>query len=158
MNLATLIALLMTRDPCKTVKNGFGSGHSDRGDYSNASFDPVESTTFGEMLMHAMDLRGTTQQGYKGGEFVMYDHVEVHIGEWGTCGEPITFAHLHMWDAMPSPDVDKTDIAIFIALLREQQAYHLTMALITRRAQDTRSEENHMAMHDKIKAALKGES
>ncbi len=57
-----------------------------------------------------------------------------------------------------SPDVGKTDIAMLTALLREQQAYHLTMALITRRAQDTRSEENHLAMHDKIKAALKGES
>lgn len=98
MVLKDLIANLETRDPNIVVKNGFGEGFSDRGDYSNACFMPIEETTYGEMLTHAKALLGTTQTGYKGGEFRMHEYVETHIGEYGSCGEQITSFSFLYWD------------------------------------------------------------
>jgi len=62
-----LILELKKRDANKAVKNGFGEGMSSRSRYDEAAFEPVENTTFGEMLAHAEKLLGTTQAGYKGG-------------------------------------------------------------------------------------------
>lgn len=98
MTLDELILELSSRNPGQPVKNGFGSGHSDRGDYSNAAFSPVVETTFGEMLKHAMELKNTSQQGYKGGSYLMAGYVEVLIGNWGDCGEHISKHHFLYWD------------------------------------------------------------
>jgi hypothetical protein len=99
MNLVDLITELARRDPRTVVKDGFGSGHSDRGDYSNAAFKPVAETTYGEMLRNAKALLGTHQTGWKGGEYMMGGWADVHIGEWGACGEEITRHHFLYWDA-----------------------------------------------------------
>ena len=57
-----------------------------------------------------------------------------------------------------STDPQAARIAFFIALLREQQAYHSTMSRIAGMAKNKINADNHLAMHDKIKAALKGDS
>jgi hypothetical protein len=96
-SLGQLIEWLMQQPPERVVKFGFGKGHTDRGDYSNACFDPVENTTIREMLKHAKDLLGTVQCGWKGGEYTMHDSVSTHIGESGECGEPITTCNYREW-------------------------------------------------------------
>jgi len=57
-----------------------------------------------------------------------------------------------------STDPQAARLAMLTALLREQQAYHFTSAMIARIAKNKIKADNHLAMHDKIKAALKGES
>ena len=100
MKLNDLIEELEKRDPLKLVKNGFGEGMSARSSYDEAAFEPVQETTFGEMLSHARELLGTTQRGYKGGKFVMDGFVDTHIAEYGSCGEPITSYHFKYWDSL----------------------------------------------------------
>ncbi len=99
MTLGQLIEQLEKRNPKTRVKHGFGAGHTDRGQYVDAAFDPVAETTIGEMLRHARALLGTTQAGYKGGEYVMGEWVTVKIGRWGRCGEEITAHHFLYWDS-----------------------------------------------------------
>jgi hypothetical protein len=94
MTLNELINELEQRDQNKTVTLGFGKGMSWRGSYYEASFEPVQQTTFGEMLKSAKALLGTQQEGYKGGEFLMHGGVDVHIACYGGIGEPITSYHL----------------------------------------------------------------
>ena len=102
MTLNEVIEQLRKRDPTTVVRHGFGSGHSDRGYYCDAAFDPVEETTFGEMLKHAEALLDTEQEGYKGGVYIMGGHVTAHIGEWGSSGEEITRTHFRYWDTFAS--------------------------------------------------------
>lgn len=110
MRLGKLIAWLEQQDQTSTVKDGFGSPHSDRGDYSELGFSPEAETTFGEMLKHAKSAMGATFTGWKGGEFEMHEYTPCHIGEYGDCGEEITSAHLKLWTitanapAQRSPD------------------------------------------------------
>ena len=57
-----------------------------------------------------------------------------------------------------APDTGKADRAYFIALLREQQAYHLVEHGLARGMGNKDLSETHLAMHDKIKAALRADS
>jgi len=97
MRLRELIEWLERQDAERTVMNGFGEPHSDRGDYSLLAFEPVKVTTFGEMLAHAAAAEGRTFTGWKGGEYVMNGDTRCRIGKWGECGEDITRAHLELW-------------------------------------------------------------
>lgn len=97
MTLGRLIEWLSKQDPDRVVKDGFGAGHSDRGSYDELAFDPVESTTFGEMLKHAMKANGATFQGWKGGGYRMGSHTSVYIGHFGECGDAITPIHFKYW-------------------------------------------------------------
>ena len=97
MRLRELIEWLERQDAERTVTNGFGEPHSDRGDYSLLAFEPVKVTTFGEMLAHAAAAEGRTFTGWKGGEYVMEGDTRCRIGKWGECGEDITRAHLELW-------------------------------------------------------------
>jgi len=97
MTLIELIEQLEQQDATLQVQDGFGEPHSDRGDYSNVAFVPVERTTFGEMLVHARSALGATFTGWKGGEYTMHEYVDAHIGEYGDCGEEITPTHFKYW-------------------------------------------------------------
>lgn len=98
LTLGELIDELKKRTPNKAVRNGFGSGHTDRGDYCNVAFKPLESTTFGDMLREAESILNTKQPGYKGGDYVMSERVDALIGEWGECGGNITRFNFFYWD------------------------------------------------------------
>lgn len=100
MRLGDLIEELRKRNPAAVVKHGFTTGHSDRGDYYNVAFTPAESASFGSMLEHALAVLDTTQEGWKGGDFVMHAGVEAHIGEYGRSGELITSYTFLYWDAI----------------------------------------------------------
>ena len=103
MTLAELIAELEQQHPALIVRWGFtGSGYCDRGDYSNLEFEPKENVSVAEMLAGAKAALNQTYTGYKGGEFKMHEYVEVHIGNWGECGEEIgptllRYAFAHGW-------------------------------------------------------------
>jgi hypothetical protein len=97
MYLEDLINFLKEQDPKLIVNDGFGYPHSDRGSYENLAFDPVEKTTFGEMLKHADSAVGKTFKGWKGGDFKMDLYTSCYIGKYGECGEPITSAHFKLW-------------------------------------------------------------
>jgi hypothetical protein len=98
LTLGELIAKLKTYPADMVVFDGFGEGHCDRGYYSNAAFDPVGETTMGEMLAHAKALLNTTQTGWKGGDYLMHEHVDTHIGYVNQCGDPITMYNFKYWE------------------------------------------------------------
>jgi hypothetical protein len=97
MILYALIKWLEKQDLDCVVEYGFGSPHSDRGNYYNLAFNPVKCTTFRDMLRHARSAYGSTFTGWKGGDFLMNSDTECFIGEYGVCGELITSAHLKLW-------------------------------------------------------------
>lgn len=96
-SLGDLIAWLEMQDLTLTVKDGFSTPHSDRGDYSELAFRPEETALLGDMLTHAHSALGATFRGYKGGDFTMNKYTPVYIGKWGECGDPITPTHFKYW-------------------------------------------------------------
>ncbi len=97
MKLGELISWLEAQDQELIVKDGFGSPHSDRGDYSELAFTPKPEAKIGDMLACARGAVGDTFIGWKGGEFKMNTSVSVYIGEYGECGEEITSIHFKYW-------------------------------------------------------------
>lgn len=97
MYLKELIEWLEQQDQGMTVKDGFGSPHSDRGDYSDLAFTPAAQAEIGDMLKHAKSALGATFTGWKGGDFKMDEYTNVHIGEYGECGDEITPIHFKYW-------------------------------------------------------------
>lgn len=95
--LGQLIEWLSEQDAGATVRNGFGSPHSDRWNYCDLAFSPEAEATFGDMLAHAKSALGQTFTGYKGGEFHMDEWTDVLIGSYGECGENITDTHFRYW-------------------------------------------------------------
>lgn len=97
ITLGDLIDWLEKQDQNLIVKDGFGSPHSDRGDYSELAFTPVPEAKISDMLRFAKSADGKTFTGYKGGEYKMDRLTPVYIGEYGTCGEGITTIHFKYW-------------------------------------------------------------
>lgn len=85
MTLGQLINALKNINPDVRVEHGFGEPHSWRGSYFELSFEPVQDTTIGEMLAYAEYALDRTFRGYKGGEYVMHEHVDCHIDNYGEC-------------------------------------------------------------------------
>lgn len=82
--LGNLIEWLREQNPELKVLHGFGEPMSYRGYYEDVAFEPVEETTFGEMLKHAESALGTTFTGYKGGDFTMHEYTDCWIASYGT--------------------------------------------------------------------------
>lgn len=92
MTLGQLIAFLENRDPDKIVPLGFNNPHSYRGYYDQLAFEPVSNVTIGEMLNCAKQSLGKTFEGYKGGDYIMYEYTDVWISRYGwNDGEKIGF-------------------------------------------------------------------
>ena len=62
-----------------------------------AAVNPPVADVSVVLLAHAKSAMGATFTGWKGGEFTMGEYTDCHIGEYGTCGEEITSAHLKLW-------------------------------------------------------------
>ena len=97
IRLKNLIKFLETLDSRAIVANGFGSPHSDRGDYANLAFSPEKETTVGEMLSYAKSANGKTFTGWTGGDYLMNLDTPVYIGREGYWGEPITTFAFRYW-------------------------------------------------------------
>lgn len=74
----------------RVVRDGFSSPASWRGAYSELAVEPDEGVTVWHMIDTLTLAIGTTYYGYKGGEFTMSKHSEVHLANWGELGEPLT--------------------------------------------------------------------
>lgn len=83
MKLYELIEALEKEDQTKVCKFGFNSPHSFRGCYDELAFEPAENVTVSDMLACAKSAVGATYQGYKGGDFLMDMHTDVHIANYG---------------------------------------------------------------------------
>ena len=98
--LGELIKWLEQQDPGLSVSHGFGAPYSYRGYYYDCGFEPVENTTFGEMLGHATDALGKTFEGWKGGDYTMESYTECWIAEEGTTNaDKIGPTLMRMWAA-----------------------------------------------------------
>jgi hypothetical protein len=97
MSLGEVIEQLESLPEDAVVPHGFGSPHSDRGDYSQLAFTPESQARVSDMLASAKSAVGTTYTGWKGGEYEMGTYSYCHIGEYGTCGEPITSYTFRYW-------------------------------------------------------------
>lgn len=92
MTLGELIKQLEAYPQDLVVKHGFGSPHSDRGNYSDIAFTPEENVSIASMLAHARSAVGKYFSGWKGGEYLMDVSTDAYIGKWGEAGEEITMA------------------------------------------------------------------
>jgi len=113
VTLEYLIDWLEKQDPEMIVKDGFGSGHSDRGSYDNLAFKPLPEAKISDMLEHAKSCVDVKMEGYKGGIFKMHPFTPCYIGQWGECGEAITKAHFKYWLLHSSKKRNKQRIKIF---------------------------------------------
>lgn len=95
--LGMLIEWLESQDGEMVVRDGFSTPHSDRGSYDELAFSPEKESKIADMLMHAKSAVGATFEGWKGGEFTMHEHTPVYIGDYGSCGEPITPTLFKYW-------------------------------------------------------------
>lgn len=99
-DLGELIEWLRQQDPTATVLHGFGQPDSYRGYYDELAFEPVEKTTFGEMLAHAQFALGRTFQGYKGGDYTMHEGTPCWIASYGCSGgDRIGPTIIKLWNA-----------------------------------------------------------
>lgn len=98
MTLGQLIRWLKSHDPDTVVKDGFGSPHSDGGDYFKLAFTPMSEAKIKDMLAYALSAKKRTFEGWKGGEYRMDEWSTVRIGEWGSVGEDITRITLKYWE------------------------------------------------------------
>lgn len=85
MLLSQWIDILSEADQNIVCKLGIGDAGSWRGDYSQIAFETVSNISVQTMLEEALDLCGSTHQGYKGGEYVMTDETPINIDKYGEC-------------------------------------------------------------------------
>jgi hypothetical protein len=89
MTLGELIARLEKEDPALVLPEGFHEPHSYRGIYADLAFEPAQNISVASMLACAREALGNTYQGYKGGDFVMNEYVDVYLARYSECGEQI---------------------------------------------------------------------
>lgn len=84
MNLLSITNALEGR--VGTVSHGFNpdSAHSYRGFYRELAFSPAHNVDIEKMYQALLDAVGQTYTGWKGGEYVMHEYVEVYIACMGS--------------------------------------------------------------------------
>lgn len=95
MILRELIEYLEKEDQNKIVTMGFSNPHSYRGIYRELAFEPTINIAVSDMLKAAKSAMGETYTGYKGGDFTMNEYTNVHLAEYGNCGEEIGYILLN---------------------------------------------------------------
>jgi hypothetical protein len=89
MTLDELITALEAEDPDRVVPLGFTNPHSYRGDYMDLAFEPTADVTIGAMLHAARSAKGTTYEGWKGGEYTMLGYTDCWLAVEGHGGGEI---------------------------------------------------------------------
>lgn len=90
MFLGELISALEQHDRDRVVPIGFARPHSHRGSYEQLAFEVRENVTIGSMLDAAREALGSTYEGYKGGDYTMYEYSEVYLAQYGSPGEELS--------------------------------------------------------------------
>ena len=83
MYLKTLIELLEKEDPNRVLPIGFYYPHAFRGDYYDLAFVLRRYVTVGDCLAAAKSAVDSTYEGYKGGEYTMYEYTNVWFSAVG---------------------------------------------------------------------------
>ncbi|MCK5604415.1 hypothetical protein KAR91_21170 [Candidatus Pacearchaeota archaeon] len=111
MTLGELIVALESHDQDRVIPLGFNNPHSYRGYYDELAFEPAENVTVGAMLKDAKSALGKTFTGYKGGDYTMNEHTDVHLSFHGHCGETLgkVFLNLLLNYSSPIFAQDKTE-------------------------------------------------
>lgn len=89
MLLNELIDTLEAADQTLVLPDGFDSPHSYRGFYNELAFEPAYDITVADMLEAARDARGSSYEGYKGGEYKMTAYTDCWLAEYGHTGESL---------------------------------------------------------------------
>tara|TARA_R110002012_G_scaffold185098_1_gene351687 strand:- start:1294 stop:1629 length:336 start_codon:yes stop_codon:yes gene_type:complete len=79
MSLGRLIKALESCPEGAVFKEGFSNPHSYRGDYYELAVEPTFDVTREEMLACLQSVLNTELEGYKGGEFIMHEDVDVYL-------------------------------------------------------------------------------
>lgn len=90
MRLEEVIKVLESAPRDRVVAHGLGKAMSYRGYYDQLAFEPKDNVTVGEMLDEARSAVDKVFDGYKGGEYKMYDFTECWIAEYGDCGDALS--------------------------------------------------------------------
>lgn len=75
---------------------GFGSSHSNRGDYSELGLEPKTNVTIGEMIEELSNSIGKTFTGWKGGEYTMHEDSNICLSYEGRRGTNISNIFLEL--------------------------------------------------------------
>jgi hypothetical protein len=99
MSIKDLLERLKQLPSETTFKHGFsGSGYSYRGDYYQVSFTRDTNVEVETMIDSLEGIIGQILPGYKGGEFVMHDYVDVYIvDEYDNCGTLVDDYIFNLW-------------------------------------------------------------
>lgn len=88
--LGHLIKILRDADGSKIVPLGFDDAFSYRGDYAQLGVRRAASVSVATMLEVLEGALDRTMHGYKGGEYVMHDYVDVYlVDDHSSCGEQL---------------------------------------------------------------------
>lgn len=91
MTIEEVIDWLRNEAPEDRTNFGWYQGDSYRGYYDCFAVEPADrETTIGEMISVLEDAIGQTFEGYKGGEFTMYEDTPVFYAHYGSGGPAIT--------------------------------------------------------------------
>jgi len=88
--MATLGALIETLESLPqdaVIPDGFARPHSYRGVYEELAFEPQANTVVRDMLAEARGALGQVFDGWKGGEYKMYEWTPVHLANRGDTSE-----------------------------------------------------------------------
>lgn len=89
MTLGKMIAALETLPSARAIV-GLGTLDSYRGYYDDLAFEPNDRPwTVGELLAECRSAMGRTFQGYKGGDYVMWENTPLHVASYGRCGDAL---------------------------------------------------------------------
>jgi hypothetical protein len=78
------------------IKHGFSNPDSYRGSYDCLGLEPVENVKVEDMITCLESAIGNTFEGYKGGDFTMYEDTECYMAEYGCCGEEINSFYVNL--------------------------------------------------------------
>lgn len=119
MELSELITALETelRAGDRLCAQGFENPHSYRGDYHQLAFEPARNVTISAMLASARSALDTTYEGYKGGNYTMFDYTECWLAEEGSGGGetigPLVLQAMTR-DGTPVAESGKIDVEITV--------------------------------------------
>jgi hypothetical protein len=109
MMLSELITILKAVHPARVVPLGWDCAFSYRGDYAQLGVRRAENVSIGDMLEVLEDALNQTMQGYKGGDFIMHEYVDVYLVEdHSCCGEQIGPTLLRLLIGSPSAKESKS--------------------------------------------------
>lgn len=87
ITLGSWINLLEKAEQSKVIRFALKDLHSFRGEYGHLAIASSYDVAVADMLKEAKSVVGKTLPGYKGGEYVMGEHTEIHFALFGSYDE-----------------------------------------------------------------------